>query len=215
MLRSLNDLQGYSCPQEVWGIYTALATHSAVSIDFIEEDSLTEDGLVGYKLLVVTAPNLPAENLKMITRWVRGGGTLLTTSGAARFDRYDSPDSTVQDASGIGEEPRPRHILDESFATGRRWNSSGSGVADWKGAQGPWRALGNRSHAPRSAASDAQATKHCKFADGSAAAVSAPVGSGSHFHFYWLPGLSYVENATNWERLPRPDEFPDTIRQML
>ena len=89
----------------------------------------------------------------MITRWVRGGGTLLTTSGAARFDRYDSPDSTVQDASGIGEEPRPRHILDESFATGRRWNSSGSGVADWKGAQGPWRALGNRSRAPRSAAS--------------------------------------------------------------
>ena len=75
MLRSLNDLQGDSCRQEVWGIYTALATHSAVSIDFIEEDSLTEDGLVGYKLLVVTAPNLPAENLKMITRWVRGGGT--------------------------------------------------------------------------------------------------------------------------------------------
>ena len=74
---------------------------------------------------MVTAPNLPTEGQKAVTRWMHSGGTLLTTSGAARFDRYDSPDSTVQDASGIGEEPRPRHILDESFATGRRWNSSG------------------------------------------------------------------------------------------
>jgi len=210
---------------EVWGIYTALTTHSAVSIDFVEEDGLTEDHLNKYKLLLVTAPDVPSENLHAVTRWMRSGGTLLTTAGAARKDRYDSPDTTVTAASGIEEEPHGRQILDESFATGTRWSISGTGVANWQNARGSWSALGNRSYAPswvqsqsihaNRSYSRSQPTTHCTFSDGSPAIVSTSVGSGQHFHFYWLPGLSYVENATNWERLPHPEEFPETIRQML
>lgn len=56
---------------ELWGIYTALATHSAVSIDFVDEDGLTEEGLKQYKLLLVTAPNVPSENLHAVTRWMQ------------------------------------------------------------------------------------------------------------------------------------------------
>ena len=111
---------------ELWGIYTALTTHSAVPIDFVDEDGLTEDTLKQYKLLLVTAPNVPSENLHAVTRWIQAGGTLLTTAGAARFDRYDSPDSTVQDASGVEELPRERQLLDGSFAAGSRWMSSHS-----------------------------------------------------------------------------------------
>jgi hypothetical protein len=30
-----------------------------------------------------------------------------------------------------------------------------------------------------------------------------------------MPGLSYLPNATNWNRLPRPEEFPAELRRLL
>ena len=200
---------------DVYGIYVALAVHSALQIEFMDEDDLNDAGLQQYKMLVITEPNVPSEGLRAVTRWMQAGGVLLTTAGAARWDRYNSSVDTIAEASGVLEVPRRRHLMGVDFQTGHQWASSGHGTVDWETAQGSFRALGNRSFASAAPASKSVVTR-CRFADdGSPAVVSADVDAGSHFHFYWLPGLSYLENATNWARLPTPDEFPSTIRSML
>ena len=53
------------------------------------------------------------------------------------------------------------------------------------------------------------------FTDGSDAIVRTAVGKGSAIHFNFLPGLSYIPNATNWGRLALPSEFPATLRHTL
>jgi hypothetical protein len=81
-----------SAEAEAYGIYLALAVHSNLPVDMIEEDTLTAAGLAQYSAVVVAQPNLPAEGLTSLLAWVRTtGGTLLTTSGAAAFDRYNTP----------------------------------------------------------------------------------------------------------------------------
>ena len=66
--------------------------HSNLAVDMIEEDALTAAGLAPYLAVIVAQPNLPAEGLASLLAWVRAaGGTLLTTSGAAAFDRYNTP----------------------------------------------------------------------------------------------------------------------------
>eukprot|EP01050_Picozoa_sp_SAG11_P031471 SAG11_NODE_9790_length_880_cov_1.349552_2_plen_128_part_00 len=73
-------------------MYLALAVHSNLAVDMIEEDTLTEAGLAQYRAVIVAQPNLPAEGLTSLLEWVQAtGGTLLTTSGAAAFDRYNTP----------------------------------------------------------------------------------------------------------------------------
>jgi hypothetical protein len=43
--------------------------------------------LAQYRLVVVTQPNLPAEGMRALLAWAAAGGTLVTTSGAAQYDR--------------------------------------------------------------------------------------------------------------------------------
>ena len=69
----------------------------------LEEDSLTPAALRQYEAVVVTQPNLPAEGLDSLVEWARGGGHLVTTSGAAQFDRYNTPNQALDAASGIVE----------------------------------------------------------------------------------------------------------------
>ena len=45
--------------------------------------------------------------------------------------------------------------------------------------------------------------------------LRATVGKGATVHFNFLPGLSYIPNATNWGRLALPSEFPTVLRDTL
>jgi hypothetical protein len=76
-----------------------------------------------YKLLVVTSPNVPEEGLRaVLDAWVaRGGGTLLTTGGAAVADRYDEPLALLADATGVREAPRESLFI--NLPTAPAWAS--------------------------------------------------------------------------------------------
>ena len=50
---------------------------------------------------------------------------------------------------------------------------------------------------------------------GGPAAVSTDLGRGHVVRIAFALGLSYAENATNWARLPRKDEFPAPLRSLL
>ena len=196
------------------GLYLALAVHSNLAVDMIEEDALTASALARYSVVAVTQPNLPAEGLASLLAWVRAGGTLITTSGAAAFDRYNSSTTALDTASQVTESrPRPRLNLGAgNYSTGMGpWPVVATGTVLHSGAH--FFATGVRTSL--SVRDNSSVKTMATFTDGSPAAIAAPLGDGKVVRIAIALGLTYVENASNWERLPRVDEFPNALREML
>ena len=53
------------------------------------------------------------------------------------------------------------------------------------------------------------------FDSGRPAALAVELQRGYVVRIAFSPGLSYLENATNWMRLPRPDEFSISLRELM
>ena len=216
---------------EVYGLYLALNVHANIHVDILDEDmASTQEALSPLKLLIITQPNVPAEVMSSVSRWAKAGGTILTTSGAAKADRLNDTTAVLRTLTGIEEAPRQR--LNINYATSdycccppcpdrkqSSWPIAAKGSINWPAptpVAGDFDAIGIRSYT--TAASVSRATTPTvlgSFADGSAAVLRTNVGKGAAVHFNFLPGLSYLPNATNWQRLPLPSEFPHTLRATL
>jgi hypothetical protein len=99
---------------EVFTLHRALQ-YSAVPVRFVDEQALSEtDSLNDYRVLYVTAPDLPAECIDGMLRWVKQGGTLVTVAGTGLFDRYHQPIQTLASAAGI-EETKPLRPLADAY----------------------------------------------------------------------------------------------------
>ena len=85
----------------IYGMYRALSQVANFQLDFIDEDTLTAEGLKPYKALIVTEPDVPVEGQAAIVQWMKAGGHLLTTMGASTADRYDQPSTLLTTATGI------------------------------------------------------------------------------------------------------------------
>lgn len=166
---------------EVFDLYLALQ-HANIPVDFVDEDDLTAEGLKAYRVLYVTAPNIPAEGQRGLAAWVKAGGTLVTVSGAGQRDRYDEPCSILADALGIHEQPRKR-LLVPNAATLKPVGKIALG-------QEQGLAVGVRGAFTKQAGRVLST-----FADGAPAVVEAPVGKGLARHFAFLPGISYWVSA--------------------
>ena len=219
---------------EAYGIYLALAVHSNLAVDVIDEDSLTSAGLQHYKLVVVTQPNLPVEGMRSLLQWAEAGGSLLTTTGAAQYDRYNSRSGLLDQASGVTESERPRLNLGTNFSTGSAWPVSATGTVQSSGKA--FSAAGVRTSLKVAGGKTTQ--NLATFSDGSPAAVSTQLAGGKgrlvriafaigltckflHLTLLWSPPVTSLraatdtENASNWERLPRRDEFSPALRGLL
>jgi hypothetical protein len=167
---------------EVFDLYLALQ-HANVPVDFVEEDDLSAEGLKPYKVLYVTEPNVPAEGQRGLAEWVRGGGTLVTVSGAGAHDRYDEPCAVLAELSGVRERPRERLLVADARSLKE--------VDHGKGAGGAFTAVG-----VRGVVEGHDAEVAAEFADGSQAVLRRTVGAGRVVHFAFLPGLGYWKSAT-------------------
>ena len=168
---------------EVYGLFRAIAQYSNRQVDFIDEDSLTAEGLTPYKALVVTEPNVPTSGQEAILNWCRRGGHLATVSGAMASDRYDQPSTALSSATGVDEAPRPR-VMDTSHQ-GHREKEWSSLVHNASGELGQLSAYVIRSHftsiGPRS-------TVLATFdEDKSPAVVRTDVGQGQITQFGFMP----------------------------
>ena len=184
---------------EVYGIYLALNVHANIQVDILDEDMVSsQDALSSLKLLIVTEPNVPEEAMSAISRWVKAGGTLLTTSGAATADRLNDTSAILRNLTGIVEEPRCR--LNINYRTSNycccspcpniSWPVAARGKMHWPTAiHGGFAAIGIRSKSSFSPTHSAttQATTLGSFVDGSAAVVRMTVGNGAALHFNFLP----------------------------
>ena len=102
---------------EVLGQYIALAIHANIQVDMLDEEMVLEpESLAPLKLLVITQPNVPDSAMRAVGAWVREGGTLLTTSGAATADRLNDTSVILKNLTGIVEKPRPRLNINVSLS---------------------------------------------------------------------------------------------------
>jgi hypothetical protein len=185
---------------EVFDLYLALQ-HANIPVAFLDEDDLTAAGLRPYRVVYLTAPNVPREGQAALLEWVRAGGTLVTISNAASADRYDEPCSLLAEATGLREEPRPRLLVPNAATLAE--------VATLTLPEGKLPVYGQRG-----SLRDKPPRVHLRFSDDRPAFVEAPLGQGRHFHFAFLPGISYWRSSRGTQdRLPVG--FSEALRQWI
>lgn len=167
---------------ETYGLHLALQ-HSAVPIQAIDEEACVGRELEAYKVIYMTAPDLPEEAAAGLLRWVQAGGTLVMTAGSGLFDRYHQPLNVLTDAAGARPEQPVRSLpgslggLTEGAAVSAGTNSAPS--------------FGERERLTVNGA-EVRAT----FADGSPAMTRQAVQRGAIVRFATYPGLCYRRSAT-------------------
>lgn len=192
-----NSMVGYHIDYvvEAFGLYVALAIDSNIPVDFLDEDALLEPStLAQYKLIIVTQPDVPTTGMVGLRSWVKAGGTLVTTSGAATGDRYNEPSTIISDLAGYTESPRQRLVFLEGELPPGAATMAGEVMLGQT--IRPFEALGvagSLSLNPDAAGSPGLEVLG-NFSNGSAAVISNRGGDlkfGRLLHFAWLPGSSY------------------------
>ena len=97
---------------ETYGLYNALALAMNTPVDFVDETALLNATLLGrFKVLVLTEPNVPTTAMAALLAWVKAGGTLITTPGAATLDEYNEPASALASARSMSERDQHRLVI--------------------------------------------------------------------------------------------------------
>ncbi len=163
---------------ELFDLYLALQ-HANLPADVIDEDMLTAEKLAPYRVLYITGPDVPEGGQQAVLEWVRRGGTLVLSPGAACWNRYHEPHRVLFEASGVPRAEVPRRFY--NYLLSEPWAGSGQGP------QGRFRYVG-----PRAKLAGTKGQVVARFDDDqSPAVVVAPVGKGRVVQFAWFPGLSY------------------------
>lgn len=164
-----------------------------------------------YKVVFVTEPNLAKAGIKQLAAWTAAGGRLVLSGGAAMADEYNSTDDTLPLLTGCSLNPFPRRLL--------RVAPQLPGPA-----QLPFAANGSigtkrvTMYGDKSGFTKLQAGSKTlgHFDGGAASTVETRVGGGSIVQMAWMPGFSYLINATHDDYVPNPvTQFPAAIREFL
>lgn len=191
---------------ETFDLYLALQ-HANVPVDFVAEEDLSPEGLSPYRVLYVTEPNVPVEQIGGLIAWVKQGGTLVTVSGSASRDRYDEATHLMSEATGVSEESRERLLIADAKALGMSAKGAGlCGDFEARGVKGSVTIIDPRI--------DQEQAIVARFADGSPAVTRVGLGGGQIVHFAWLPGISYWCSSTE-TRDGLPVGFSESTRRWI
>jgi hypothetical protein len=146
-----------------------------------EEEAATR--LTKYRVVYLTDPHVSSEAAATIATWVRQGGVLFTTAGAAMRDEANQPADrlgTLTESAVRVEETNPRVPADWA-----EWDSVWAGLrgveqldtATWLDGGFAVPVLARKERLTIS-----RGTVLARYSDGSAAAVQVPVGSGHVIH---------------------------------
>ena len=186
-----NEAQGSGASDymaAVFALFRLLQQVANIQVDFLDEDDLTVEKLAAFKALILTEPDIPQEGQAAVAAWLKGGGHLLTVSGAASGDRYNQPCTELSSVTGIREAVRPRVV----------WEAADDLllVANGTGDLGPLavRALRGYIDSLLLKKLKPDASIVAKFTDDSPAIVSTHAGTGLATHFAFLPGIWHPTN---------------------
>src|SRR5262249_6380003 len=91
---------GYIHMLERRAAYLALV-HDQYQVDMITEDDIVRGRLANYDLLYTADPNISRRAARLIGDWVKTGGALVGTCGAAMRDEFDDPSPALAPVFGI------------------------------------------------------------------------------------------------------------------
>ncbi len=173
---------------ELNGLYVALQ-HSNIPATFIDEEELTPDRLKNLSVLYITTPNLPAESIPALFDWVKQGGTLILTSGAAARDRYDDPLPAFDETFKLSAKRDHGQPLLINFLHDMKVLGTQNAAAPVLGRS----IASEKPSAPLSLAAQKPLTDQVE------------IGRGNIVYFNWFPGLTYLRSGKNWDK---KDQFP-------
>jgi hypothetical protein len=191
---------------ECYGIYSALALQRNVPVDFIDEDGvLDEIAMARLKVVFVVGPNVPNATMNALVKWVQKGGTVITSSNAATMDEIDQPSAILNGLSGLtshhnGRTPRGSHLqgpFGPAMKKGQAWRGGGFSM-DQCGpgnSQCYFTALGEAGFFDNVTGATTRWSTIASWvgsSGGGSATRWAPVGSGAHVHFAWMPGITHT-----------------------
>jgi len=190
----------YSSSSDAWTVKTNLAygfdrmhtwlalAHAQVPVDVVGERQAERGGLVGYQVCYLSGPNLSQAAAQELTAWVRAGGTLWLTAGAAARDEFNRPLATIEDLLPMkrGEcRDLQSHLSAGTFI---RLLAAKDHV---KGEKLDAEVLSVKQSLEAGSGTEVLA----RFDDGSPALVRAKVGKGTVYSAGFLPALAYVKPA--------------------
>lgn len=85
---------------EVEQLHTALV-HRGYAVDIVDQHDLEHGGLVRYRALYLTGPNLSVAAQQKVAEWVAAGGVLAVTPGAATADELNRPTNVLNEVLGL------------------------------------------------------------------------------------------------------------------
>jgi len=166
--------------------------HLGVQPDFLREEDVEDGRLKGYRVLYVTGQCLTRRASAAIDEWVRAGGVVHLSAGAATRDEFFEPHvppfaARLWPADAASRFTKERHAYNERgdlprikpLATASLSPGAGGGRLPVIGCR-----LNLRSDVP-------EADRLAAFDDGLPAGASAAHGGGRVIGFGFLPGLAY------------------------
>ena len=172
--------------------WMALA-HAQIPVDILAERQIERGALDGYKVAYLSGPNLTRSAAGKLAAWVKAGGTLHLSAGAASRDEFNRPLTILNDIL-----PATRQAIVEHQA----FLNSGSYAHILKSSDTVTagdQKLEVLSVSQRQTAR-AEAETLATFADGSPATVSARAGKGRIVSHGYLPALPYIKQAIEGRR---------------
>ncbi len=190
----------YSTASDVWTveetnaygfdrIHTWMAlSHAQMPVDIVSEQQAERDMLDSYSVCYLSGPNLTIAAATKLKQWVKAGGTLWLTAGAASRDEFNRPLHVLDDIlPATRSEVMP---LQAFVASGRYLNTlAAKDEVQWEGGKASVLAI------KQPLTATAGSTTLAKFKDGSAAMVRGSAGQGQITCCGFLPALSYIKSA--------------------
>ena len=235
----------YSSSSDVWTLNDNLAhgfermhtwlalAHAQVPVDIVSEPQAAHGGLDQYTVCYLSGPNLTRTAAEKLREWVRRGGTLWLTAGAASRDEYNRPLRLLDEL--LPAERGELIDLQKQRSSGRslvvlspkdevQWDGGGAGALAAK----------------QSLTACPGSVKLATFKDHSPALVRGAAGKGTIYCAGWLPALAYIkealdhrnslqakvsdgailsakeqEDAILLERTYNPWKFPEAVRHLI
>jgi len=172
--------------------WMALA-HAQIPVDILAERQIERGALDAYKVAYLSGPNLTRAAAGKLAAWVKAGGILHLSAGAASRDEYNRPLATLDELIPATREPLEQH---QAFL------NSGSYAYILKPSDTVTtgdQQLEVLSVSQRQAAKPDAGTL-ATFADGSPATVFAAAGKGRIVSHGYLPALPYIKQAIEGRR---------------
>jgi hypothetical protein len=156
-------------------------------VDLLTENDVAEGRLKAYKGLYVGGLNLDLRCVEPITAWVKDGGTLVMTAGAARKDQYDQPLGAMDALVGRTDKVKSANLFKGALRAKLELAFT-PGLGKVKTDKGDFESRVTREDFEPAAGAATVATY-----DGAGpAAVSATTGKGTGYYIGTLPGQAML-----------------------